>query len=261
MFFFPYIVARWHPLYVFALYSPFSFPWSGLCLSAVLAGLAPTQQRTSSSERGGLLGWGEGNQAQSYQSWQSFQSSGQFLQLGMRRLWIFSTCHVQTWVGRRLLCFPQGPSTTSVLWENPCIWGSECNDSCKKCVRCDSVHFVHFEQVHCHVQDAVTKFSKNLNFTEGLQIFPFKVHVRCLSPCSQCAGLPGEHTLSQDMCSDTGTVQMTPSYPGCLQHHDQPGLCQGKWLGSVLFFYFGRELVCTVLFLMYRGAVKWCNLR
>lgn len=105
MFFFPYIVARWHPLYVFALYSPFSFPWPGLCLSAVLAGLAPTQQRTSSSERGGLLGWGEGSQAWSHQSWQSFQSSGQFLQLGMRRLWIFST----------LSCSDLGRKETPVL--------------------------------------------------------------------------------------------------------------------------------------------------
>lgn len=84
--FFPYTVARWHPLYVFALYSSFSFPWSGLCLSALLAGLAPTRQRANSSGRDGLLDWRKGSGARSHQSWQPFHRSDQFIQLGMRRL-------------------------------------------------------------------------------------------------------------------------------------------------------------------------------
>lgn len=51
-----------------------------------------------------------------------------------------------------------------------------------------SMHFVYLEQVHCHVQAAVTKFSKSLKFTEGFKIAPFKVHSRCLSPCPQLVG-------------------------------------------------------------------------
>lgn len=51
-----------------------------------------------------------------------------------------------------------------------------------------SVHFIYFKQVCCHVQDAVTKFSKNLNFTEGFKTVHFKAHARCLSPCPQLVG-------------------------------------------------------------------------
>lgn len=119
--------------------------------------------------------------------------------------------------------------------------------------------------MHCHVQAAVTKFSKNLNFTEDFKIVPFKVHARCLSPCPQLVGLPSEHPLSQDKCSVTGTIQMTPSDPRCLQQHDQSGVCQGKWLHLVLFFQFGNELICTVLFPLCREVlwndVIWGNSR
>lgn len=101
MFFFPYIAARWHPLYVFALSSSFSFPRLGLCLSAVLAGLAPTQQRANSSERDGLLPWRKGREARSHQSLQSFQSSGKFVRLGMRGSESPPCGHAQTRAGKR----------------------------------------------------------------------------------------------------------------------------------------------------------------
>lgn len=101
MFFSPYIVARWHPLYVFALYSLFSFPWSRLCLSAVLAGLPPPDRGQTAPR--GMVCWTGGRAAE--HSPTSPGSRSRALASLFSWEWGGSEpsprCHVQTWAGKR----------------------------------------------------------------------------------------------------------------------------------------------------------------